>query len=657
MLLAAVLVLAQTAFQEKVTVSYVEVPVTVTRDGAPVRGLTQANFEILDGGERRTIESIETIDFAVEGGTKGVSPLNPESRRNFLLVFDLSFSTAQSLARAQQAARDFVARSVGDRDRVGIATIEVDRGFRYLTAFTTDRELLVAAIGDPRAFRSRDPLQIAAGASFTALEQAPAPGTTERQADRFSDVAADLARGAARADDEYRRSRVKKQVEILGTIARSLRGLSGRKHLVLLSEGFDPRLVSGRSASEAGEQAEENRAIEFGELWKVDSDKRYGNTSSQKSLSMMSDEFRRADVVLHALDIQGVRVQNTVRDGAKVNLNEGLFLLANATGGNVLRNSNDISADFDRLVRQQEVIYVLGFRAPVTRPGSFHELRVRLVNVPNARARHRGGYYEAGGETSIERSLSTAEIIVNDVEQKDIGVSALVASFQTEGQRALVPVVLEIKGQDVIAKSVKGAATLDIFVYGFDQSGIVKDTNYQRVVVDVPKAGARLSERGIRFYSTLRLPPGAYAIKTLVTVLETDAKGFSRVNLEVPREGDVSIAPFFLAPEGEEWLMVKAEEPQATPYPFVLDGHSFIPALQPRLRRGEPRLFTVFVSNAEPDEIQWDITPRSTLVSQNAGAFVFALESPTTDMRELTVTLRKKGSSDARTVKVPIEVQ
>lgn len=658
MFLAAMLVLAQTAFQEKVTVSYVEVPVTVVgRNGAPVRGLTKENFELLDGGEKRPIESFDAIDFAAVQGERAVSPLNPASRRSFLLVFDLSFSSPQSIGRAQQAARDFVARSVGNRDLVAIGSVDVDRGFRFLTAFTTDRELLVAAIADPRTFRTRDPLQIAGANPFAEMTQASGGAGQTDRADRFADVAADYARNAARADDDYRRARVKRQVEMLGSIARSLRNLAGRKHLVLLSEGFDPRLVSGRSAGEGSEQIEENRAIEFGELWKVDSDKRYGSSSSQKSLAAMSDEFRRADVVLHAVDIQGLRVQNSVREGAKVNLNEGLFLLANATGGTVFRNSNDISADFDRLARQSEVVYVLGFHAPVGRTGTFHDLRVRLVNVPNARAQHRGGYYDLGGESMIERSLSMAEIIVNDIPQNDIGVATLAAAFPTGEARALVPVVLEIKGADLIAKSKNNVATTDVFVYAFDQDGIVRDAIYQRVTVDVAKAGPRLRDHGIRFYGTLRLPPASYAVKTLVRVLESDAKGYQRVNVDVAREGDVSIAPFFMAADESEWVMVKADERERTPYPFVLDGQAFIPAVKATLRKGEPRLFTVFVYNAEEDEIEWDIVPRATFVSQNAGKYVFALESPPAETHELAITLRKKGSTDSRTVTVPIDVR
>lgn len=658
MLIAAIVLLAQTAsFQEKVTVSYVEVPVTVVgRDGTPVRGLTKDNFELIEGREKRAIESFEAIDLAAAETRQEISPLHPESRRSYLLLFDLSFSTPQAVARAQEAARGFVARSVGRRDLVAVAAVDVDRGFRYLTAFTTDRELLVAAIADPRSFRSRDPLQIGATNYLSELTGGTTTTSTGERQELFAETAADIARNASRLDDAYRRARAKKQMQMLGDVALSMRALSGRKHLVLLSEGFDPRLVTGRGAQASSEQAQENRAVESGELWKVDSDVRYGETSSQRELADMARSFRRADVVLHAVDIQGVRVQNSVREGARVSSNDGLFLLASSTGGTVFHNSNDMSTDFEKLARQHEVVYVLGFHAPVRSAGTFHELRVRLVDVPNARVMHRGGYYSAGGEGTLERSLSLAEVIVNDIAQDDIDVQALAVPFPRDA-RAQVPVVLEIDGDDLIAKAAGGVATTDIFVYGFDQDGIVRDAIHQRVTLDLSKAGERLKDHGIRFYGTLRLPPGNYALKTLVRIAESDAKGYRRIDVEVGSEGDPTVAPLFMADPQSNWVMVRAADREAMPYPFVVDGESFIPAVKPELRRGEPRLLAVFVQNAEAEEIDWEISPASTLVSQNGGTYVFSVDRVTPETREVTVTMRRRGSTDARTATIPIDVQ
>src|SRR5450755_4083565 len=134
-LLFATSVFAQ--LRETVNVNVVEVPVSVAdSSGKPVRGLTAANFELYDGGKKQTITSFDVIDFGSKGTVSAISPLNPAARRSFLLLFDLGFSSPRSLGRAQEAARRFVATAVQPRDLVGVGTIDNDRGFRLLTAFT-----------------------------------------------------------------------------------------------------------------------------------------------------------------------------------------------------------------------------------------------------------------------------------------------------------------------------------------------------------------------------------------------------------------------------------------------------------------------------------------------------------------------------------------
>src|SRR5438874_10951623 len=166
----AVLLAAAAAAQvrESITVSYVEVPVTVVdRSGNAVRGLTKANFEIVDDGKPRPIAGFEVADFASLSGapaptTASTPEISPAARRNFLLVFDLSYSSPMSITRAQEAARTFLTKMAAQKDRIGVATVDVAKGFRVLTSFTTDRAMVNAAIANPANFRALDPLQLAA---------------------------------------------------------------------------------------------------------------------------------------------------------------------------------------------------------------------------------------------------------------------------------------------------------------------------------------------------------------------------------------------------------------------------------------------------------------------------------------------------------------
>jgi hypothetical protein len=109
-------------------------------------------------------------------------------------------------------------------------------------------------------------------------------------------------------------------------------------------------------------------------------------------------------------------------------------------------------------------------------------------------------------------------------------------------------------------------------------------------------------------------------------------------------------------------VMVKAaRDTAATPYPFILGTDPFIPAARATLRRGEPRLFALFVYNSEAGEVTFDFTPGATLVSTSTAEgvtkYLFALEKVPEDARELKVAMRKKGSTDERSVAVPITVQ
>ncbi len=86
------------------TLNVVAVPVFVTDgQGRALAGLTKDDFEITDDGQR-----VEVVGFqAFDSGDPAVADLleeAPAARRQFLLLFDLSFSTVSGLVRAQKAA-------------------------------------------------------------------------------------------------------------------------------------------------------------------------------------------------------------------------------------------------------------------------------------------------------------------------------------------------------------------------------------------------------------------------------------------------------------------------------------------------------------------------------------------------------------------------
>src|SRR4051795_6137562 len=271
-----------------INVHVIELPVSVLdASGNPVRGLTAANFALYDEKKKQPITSFDAVDFAAaDAPASAIAPINPAARRSFVLLFDLGFTSPRSMSRAHEAAQRFVNESVGPRDLVAVATVDPDRGYRFITAFTTDRQLVASAIANPVTFHGADPLQIAnqtviweGPRSYESPGQAPVVENTGRgaEADQYMRDLADSAKGQL---EFAARQRIEREIDSIGNLARSLRMVPGRKQVVLLSEGFDARYLQGFDARGSKEQTKLNSQIVAGNPEKIDTDKMFGNTAA-----------------------------------------------------------------------------------------------------------------------------------------------------------------------------------------------------------------------------------------------------------------------------------------------------------------------------------------------------------------------------------------
>jgi VWFA-related protein len=655
-----------------INVHVVELPVSVLdASGNPVRGLTAANFALYDEKKKQPITSFDAIDFAADAPVSAISPMNPAARRSFVLLFDLGFTAPRSMSRAQDAARRFVTESTGPRDLVAVCTVSPDRGYRFITAFTTDRQLVASAIANPATFRGTDPLQLAnQTVIWSGPQGAESPGaapvneSSGHGADADQQMR-DLAASATGQNEIAVRERIEREIDSLGNLARSLRMVPGRKQVVLLSEGFDARLLQGFDARGSKEQTKLNTQIVAGNMEKVDTDKMFGNSASMTRIQRMADSFRAADVVLHAIDVQGVRVQNNLDEGSIINSNASLFLISRPTGGEVFQNSNDLHADFERLLRQQEVVYVLGFHTSDNAPGTFHNISVKLVNVPGSRAVHSAGYYERGRVNSVERALTNAQIIINDLPQTDLRVNVLAAAFPPSGGKpAQVPVIIDINGADLMRETGTVIGGADVFIYAFDTAGVVRDRLYDRVTIEVAKVGEKVRTTGIRYYGTLMLPPGSYAVKALVRTGDPERgasealekRGYARVNINVPTEGQIAILPPIPIDEDGKWLAVRSNRGDNADYPFEYGGRTFSPTATADMSAG-PRKVALFVFGARPADLTFETRPRTSVlgVTESNGVTKAILQIDAADgATALDVTVFKKGIAAGQHISIPL---
>jgi VWFA-related protein len=606
----------------------VEVPVNVVgRDGEPVRGLTAEDFEVYDGGERQKITSFEVVDLktletrpaaAGDGSAPAARPAIPSAaRRRFLLLFDLSFSSPTSILKARVAARDFVLHGLRAEDLAAVATYSLENGPKLIVTFTPDRAQLARAI-DTLGYRraldvtaKSDPLRFMIETPATEQMASTMDVQTGAQGQRnldlrqekeqvLYDYLAGIAFASARSDRSYEISRITGYSRSLSDVARALNAVQGRKQVLFFSEGFDSRLLLGRRTTDDDAEAD-NLSANFGEIWKVDNDQRYGNTGLQTEINRMLDEFRRADCVIQAVDIGGLRAGADQRE--RPSGQEALFVMANETGGELFKDANNLREPLDRVLERTSVTYLITFeRGDLKTDGAYHRLKVKARQLPaGARLSHRAGYYAPRPFKQLdplEKNLLASDGIASARPKREVDLNVLAASFRASPQRAYVPVIVEAAGKSLLEGHAEKKLDVELYVYVSDMQGQMRDFLTQRVALDLDKGKNRqaLLDGGVKYYGHFDLQPGAYNVRVLVRNAQTGRTGVQTLQVAVPtydQAQPVLLPPFFME-ERQKWVLVREQGEGGNAlqgsvvYPFTVSGEPYVPSARPVLRGEKP---------------------------------------------------------------------
>src|SRR5262249_42718094 len=174
-------------------------------------------------------------------------------------------------------------------------------------------------------------------------------------------------------------------------------------------------------------------------------------------------------------------------------------------------------------------------------------------------------------------------------------------------------VVLEIQGTDLLANASGNDIAAELFLYAFSDNGTVADRIYDRLALDATKSGEKLRANGVKYIAALTLPPGKYAIKSLVRIAGSDKMGFVRSDIDVPKSAEPPPLPPFVLDDPRGWLLV--EGGRGVAYPFHVNGEPFVPSVTGRVPEGTVRKVAVFVQNAQPEDLTWETTPQATLLA------------------------------------------
>jgi len=513
----------------------VDVVVADKKGGVAVAGLPAADFEITEDGVPQTISSFEAF-IAPPPATPApagavAAPLDPVSTntaldvragRSFVIVFDDVNITQQRVGAARTAVAEFLRKSVRDGDRVMLVatsgsawwSTRIPAGREELLGIVKRLEARLVPDTGPERMSDSEAMRIylyrdtrvwdrvtrrfeTYGVSAAAMRgetQTRLPGTGSAYVE-------------ARAQEVYTRAiaRLDGTLGVLERVLNAMAPVKGRKSLLLVSEGFiyDPTIAGFRGVVEAS---------------------------------------RRSNVALYFLDARGLEGSSSVF-GAEVGppvadqdvlptLSDqwegvsGARSLADETGGFAIRNTNALAPGLERIARESEAFYLLGYQPTnAARDGKFRKIEVKVARR-GVDVRARRGYYppappsagaaaKAGGrDEAIQAALDSPY----DVEGIPLRATSFVLEETSLGKAAVV-IATDVDIRD-LAFEKQGERREDalelLVVVAHRETGEFHRYDQTVELKLQPETLARYSRTWVPVRRDFELAPGGYQAKVVV---------------------------------------------------------------------------------------------------------------------------------------------
>lgn len=482
-------------------VEIVEVQAVVTdAQGNLVRDLTQADFEIVEGGKPQQIAAFSTVDIPIEPGDRPLySPtaIEPDVLSNqgdggriYLIAFDEMHPTLA--IRTRHFLRTFLERYVGANDRVAIGYLST--GARNSQDFTSNKRVLLDSLA---RFTGGIPGENALVPPPTNPEAEPAPAPTDTLADTDFE---------SRFRLRNRMKAFRDMVEFLAAVP------AQRKALLFLSPGM------GDAVSAAIDYQGGVMPIEMEDAHVAIRAAATGNVAIYPIDPRGLDAGGGAEFGSFE-EAQGAATPAAQRLAAISNAR----MLAETTGGFAFHNQNNFTQAFQQLVRENSSYYVLGYYSTDDRRnGRFRRLTVR-VKRPGLQVRARTGYLAPRGRPTETKapdkpspvSAATATALASAVPARGLPMRLSAAPFKGTDGQATVALMMSVD-VDALALTPKGDAfngTLELTTAAVQGSKTLGG-EYQTMTLNLkPDTMERARAMGLQVLGEIRLPPGRYQVR------------------------------------------------------------------------------------------------------------------------------------------------
>jgi VWFA-related protein len=530
--------------------------VVLDQDGLPVRGLTKDDFTLLEDGRAQTLvgfearelrapnaESVPKAPLAEERVAANAGSVSRGGRTLAFLVDDLG-TQVLPMEEAKKAMATWLSDKADPRDEVTLATTSgtvwwsdrVGRGRADLLALLDRIQGQKVREGSINEWMSEwEAYRITVHDDMTGSGAAASPGIPNRLGSTFDRVVNRWAerrlctsdcppRVRARAMEIYgaMTRRVQAVLHTVERLSQGLAGVRGRKSIFVFSEGFL-------------------------------------NDSHQTGFDRAIESSRRGNTAVYFIDVKGLaglffygadqptdsRPQAT--DVGIMSMEEGFLetagteMVAEATGGTSVRNTNDLLGGLERVANESSTYYLLGYQPEKSPDGKWHKLEVK-VSRPGLKVRARRGYQatpppwleppKSGKRADSKRPLDPAVMTSGADETIALRVAPYVLQADKTGL-ARVVVALEVSTATIAVEGAgqrrRAAIDLTILALSRDNSRTFPLDERVQLEMEGNAVGGWLT-----LSREVRLPAGVAQVRVLVRDVATGRAGTVTQRLEVP---------------------------------------------------------------------------------------------------------------------------
>ncbi len=200
-----------------------------------------------------------------------------------------------------------------------------------------------------------------------------------------------------------------------------------------------------------------------------------------------------------------------------------LYALAKGTGGFEIFNTNDFLQGLQRVAKEMNEYYNLGYTPPSqTHDGSYHKIQVKM-DRSGVILRYRTGYFDVKSPDLLQGKPEgkALEERVASAAAGDIPVSLSAPYFYVEPGVARVNLALSIPGSAIDFEKQKGAFHSDVNVLGiaYRANGSVAARFSDTVKLDYQKKNEvkDFAKGSFDYQNTFNIAPGSYTLKVVLS--------------------------------------------------------------------------------------------------------------------------------------------